>query len=156
MVSPARNWCLAWAALPTPTERFYEKLRALEEQLITGMHLVPMLVGRSYGPSGTWAEAQARLMERAAISAQLGIKRMIERVYDLALKLWGFPEYRTEVQFHRTNLQESLKQAQAEKLTLETGVEMREAGLINLDQLAARMGLGAADQATPKRSRKGN
>lgn len=129
-----------------PTERFYEKLRALEEQLITGMHLVPMLLGRSYGPSGTWAEAQARLMERAAISAQLGIKRMIERVYDLALKLWGYPEYRTEVQFHRTNLQESLKQAQAEKLTLETGVEMREAGLINQDQLAARMGLGAADK----------
>ena len=74
---------------------------------------------------------------------------MIERVYDLALKLWGYPEYRTEVQFHRTNLQESLKQAQAEKLTLETGVEMREAGLINQDQLAARMGLGAADSAAP-------
>ncbi len=114
----------------TPTERFYEKLRAMEEQLITGMHLVPMLLGRSYGPSGTWAEAQARLMARAAISAQLGIKRMIERVYDLALKVWEFPEFRTEVQFHRTNLQESPKQAQAEKLTLETGVKMRDAGLI--------------------------
>ncbi len=147
------NVTLEYKQAPNPTERFYEKFQALEEQMITGMHLVPMLMGRSYGPSGTWAEAQGRLMERAAISAQLGGKRMVERMNDLALKLWGYPEYRTQAAFHKTNLQESLKQAQAEQVTFDTGVKMRDEGVINQDQLAARVGLQSAAGKAPTAQR---
>ena len=153
-IATFNNVTLEYKQAPNPTERFYEKFRALEELMITGMHLVPMLLGRSYGPSGTWAEAQGRLMERAAISAQLGGKRMVERVNDLALKLWGYPEYRTQVVFQKTNLQESLKQAQSEQVTFDTGVKMRDEGVINQDQLAARVGLQTAAGKAPGRRAK--
>ena len=46
------------------TQVCYDNLKSIEEQIITGMHLMPILLGRNYGTTETYGTAQFEIINR--------------------------------------------------------------------------------------------
>ncbi len=58
--------------------RWSESLQAITEQVISGLHLAPFMIGRNWGTTQSWGLAQYSLMVNNAVSVQRGAKRMCE------------------------------------------------------------------------------
>ncbi|MBN2310267.1 MAG: hypothetical protein JXR94_14930, partial [Candidatus Hydrogenedentes bacterium] len=69
---------------------FYDNHKAVEEQVITGMHLMPILLGRNYGTTETYGTAQFEIVNRQVTAVNRSVKRILERLYNFELALmWG-------------------------------------------------------------------
>lgn len=114
---------------------FYDNHKAIEEQVITGMHLMPILLGRNYGSTETYGTAQFEIINRQVESVNRSVKRMLERLYNFELALmWG--EARARVHMRGNRSVDVLRAAQARGREIENALRLREAGLI--DSGAAR------------------
>lgn len=119
---------------------FYENLKALEEQIITGMHLMPILMGRNYGTTETYGTAQFEIVNRQVRSVNRSVKRMLERLYNFELALmWG--EARAKVHMRQNRTVDVLKEAQARGKEIENVARLRGEGLVGTDQAAAMLNL---------------
>jgi hypothetical protein len=111
------------------TQVFYDNLKAVEEQIITGMHLMPILMGRNYGTTETYGTAQFEIINRQVEAVNRSVKRMLERVYNFELGLmWG--EARARVHLRNNKTVDVLKAAQARREEIENALTLHDAGLI--------------------------
>lgn len=118
---------------------FYENHKAVEEQVITGMHLMPILLGRNYGTTETYGTAQFEIITRQVEAVNRSVKRLLERLYNFELALmWGEARARVHMRANRTV--DLLKQAQARRQDIDNAVRLRDEGF--LDQRAAAKLLG--------------
>lgn len=70
---------------------FYETQRAIEEQIITGTHMMPILMGRNYGTTETYGTVQYEILNRQVDTINRTIAQLLERIYNLELSLAGSP-----------------------------------------------------------------
>ncbi len=119
---------------------FYENLKALEEQVITGMHLMPILMGRNYGTTETYGTAQFEIINRQVRSVNRSVKRMLERLYNFELALmWG--EARAKVHMRQNRTVDALKEARARGKEIDNVARLRSEGLLGREDAAAMLNL---------------
>jgi len=119
---------------------FYENHKVIEEQVITGMHLMPILLGRNYGTTETYGTAQFEIINRQVESVNRSVKRILERLYNFELSLmWGEAEARVNMRTNRTV--DVLREAQARAREIGNAVQLREEGFITQEVAAKQLGL---------------
>ncbi|MFC1736233.1 hypothetical protein ACFL1X_08950 [Candidatus Hydrogenedentota bacterium] len=122
-------------------QAFAQTHRAVEEQMITGMHLMPILMGRNYGTTETYGTAQYEIINRHVNSVNRSVKRFLERIYNYELGfMWG--EARARVRMKNARTVDVLKEAQAEGRRLDTVLRMRDEGLIGEEEAVAMLKVG--------------
>lgn len=118
---------------------FYENHKAIEEQVITGMHLMPILLGRNYGTTETYGTAQFEIITRQVNGINQSVQRILERLYNFELALmWG--EAKARVKMHENRTADVLKEAQARQIEVDTALKLKEAGVIGQEELLRRLG----------------
>ena len=119
---------------------FYENHKAVEEQVITGMHLMPILMGRNYGTTETYGTAQFEIVNRQVETVNRSVKRMLERLYNFELALmWG--EARAKVHMRTNRTVDVLKEAQTRGKEIENVVRLQEAGLVGKEEASRLLNL---------------
>lgn len=119
---------------------FYDNHKAIEEQVITGMHLMPILLGRNYGTTETYGTAQFEIVNRQVETVNRNVQRILERLYNFELALmWG--EAKARVHFHHNRTMDVQKEAEAEAKRVESVLKLREAGVLSQDETAKRLGI---------------
>ncbi len=120
---------------------FYDNHKAIEEQVITGMHLMPILLGRNYGTTETYGTAQFEIINRHVEAVNRSVKRILERLYNFELALmWGYAEARVHVRANRTV--DVLKEATARQREIANAVQLRENGFLTHEEAAKTLGIG--------------
>lgn len=119
---------------------FYENHKAIEEQVITGMHLMPILLGRNYGTTETYGTVQYEIINRQVETVNRSVRRMLERIFnqELALAL-GRPRVRVHMRSNRT--MDALKAAQARGQEITNVLRLRDEGLIDAQAALAMLRL---------------
>lgn len=119
---------------------FYDNHKAVEEQVITGMHLMPILLGRNYGTTETYGTAQFEIITRQVEGINRSVKRILERLYNFELALmWG--EARAKVHMRQNRTVDVLKEAQARSRDIANALTLLDRGLIDRDQASALLRL---------------
>jgi hypothetical protein len=109
---------------------FYDNHKAIEEQVITGMHLMPILLGRNYGTTETYGTAQFEIINRQVEGVNRSLKRILERLYNFELALmWGRAEARVHMRTNRTV--DVLKEAEARGKEIANAIALRDAGFVD-------------------------
>lgn len=117
---------------------FYENHKAVEEQVITGMHLMPILLGRNYGTTETYGTAQFEIISRQVNAVNRSVQKILERLYNFELALmWGQATAKVKMRENRTV--DVLREAQARQVEIENALRLREAGVIDGEELARRL-----------------
>ncbi len=115
------------------TTSWYINHKALIEEICTGVHLDPFILGYSYGAPYSWAQIKYELILRNIISIQASAKRFMEWIHNLELALNGINlEY--EHLFDNRKAFGLLEQRQAEKLALENIILKKNSGLITEEE----------------------
>ncbi|NLN94259.1 MAG: hypothetical protein GX130_13275 [Candidatus Hydrogenedens sp.] len=111
---------------------FYENHKAVEEQVITGMHMMPVLLGRNYGSTETYGTAQFEVVNRQVQTVNRQVADMLTRIYSLELALAGVDaQVRVSLEGNRTV--DVLRSAQANHVETETLLKLLDRGLITED-----------------------
>ncbi|NUM52543.1 MAG: hypothetical protein HUU46_02760 [Candidatus Hydrogenedentes bacterium] len=122
-------------------QSFYENHKAIEEQIITGMHLMPILLGRNYGTTETYGTAQFEIINRQVEAVNRSVKRILERLYNFELALmWGEAQARVNMRTNRTV--DVLREAQARGREIANAVQLRDEGFVNQETAAKLLGIG--------------
>ncbi len=120
------------------TQVFYDNHKAIEEQVITGMHLMPILLGRNYGTTETYGTAQFEIINRQVEAVNRSVQCMLARLYNFELALmWGEATARVRMRTNRTV--DVLKEAQAREKEIGNALKMKEAGLLDEAGLRATL-----------------
>ncbi len=122
---------------------FYENHKAIEEQVITGMHLMPILLGRNYGTTETYGTAQFEIITRQVTAVNRCVKRLLERLYNFELALmWGSARAAVHMRSHRTA--DIVREAEARRREIENALLLRDAGFISHERAAESLGIKAS------------
>jgi hypothetical protein len=117
---------------------FYDNHKAIEEQVITGMHLMPILLGRNYGTTETYGTAQFEIINRQVEGVNRSVQILLERLYNFELALmWGEASAKVTMRTNRTV--DILKEAQAREKEIGNVLRLKEAGLLDDDQVKAAL-----------------
>jgi hypothetical protein len=120
---------------------FYDNHKAVEEQVITGMHLMPILMGRNYGTTETYGTAQFEIINRQVEAVNRSVKRILERLYNFELALmWGEAQARVDMRSNRTV--DVLKEAQARGKEIANAIALRDAGFVGHEAAAKMLSVG--------------
>lgn len=120
---------------------FYDNHKAIEEQVITGMHLMPILLGRNYGTTETYGTAQFEIINRHVEAVNRSVKRILERLYNFELALmWGYAEARVKMRANRTV--DVLKEANARQREIANAIQLRDGGFLTHEDAAKTLGIG--------------
>ncbi|GMV92315.1 MAG: hypothetical protein AMXMBFR82_20930 [Candidatus Hydrogenedentota bacterium] len=120
---------------------FYDNHKAIEEQVITGMHLMPILLGRNYGTTETYGTAQFEIINRHVEAVNRSVKRILERLYNFELALmWGYAEARVKMRANRTV--DVLKEANARQREIANAIQLRDEGFLSHDDAGKTLGIG--------------
>lgn len=112
---------------------FYDNHKAVEEQVITAMHLMPILLGRNYGTTETYGTVQFEIINRQVDAVNRSVKRVLERLYNFELAmLWG--EGHAKVHMRRNRTVDVLRDAQARAAEIKNAKELLALGFIDNDQ----------------------
>jgi hypothetical protein len=117
---------------------WYINHKALIEDICSGVHLDPLLLGYSYGPHQSWAKFKFELIMQNVVSIQRNAKRFLEWVRNIELALWGLP-LECEHHFDNRKFFGMLEQREAEKVHLENIIRTKDAGLITEEQAKREM-----------------
>lgn len=119
---------------------FFDNHKAIEEQVITGMHLMPILLGRNYGTTETYGTAQFEIINRQVEAVNRSTKRFLERLYNFELAMmWGEAEARVHMRNNRTV--DVLREANARHREIENAVTLRDAGFLTHAEAAKTLGI---------------
>ena len=119
---------------------FYENHKAIEEQVITGTHLMPILLGRNYGTTETYGTAQFEIINRQVEAVNRSVKRILERLYNFELAMmWGSAHAKVKMRTNRTV--DVLRDAQARSREIDNAIKLRDEGFMTHVEAAATLGI---------------
>ena len=119
---------------------FYDNHKAVEEQVITGMRLMPILLGRNYGTTETYGTAQFEVVNRHVQAVNRSVRALLDRLYNFELALmWGDARAKTRMGGNRTV--DVLKDATARGREIANVLRLRDAGLLTGEEAAAALDL---------------
>lgn len=119
------------------TQRFpsyYDTQRAIEEQIITGTHLMPILLGRNYGTTETYGTVQYEIINRQVDTINQSIARMLERIYNLELAMQGIPAELT-VQPNSNSTADALKKSLINTRKINSLLKLFQSGIISKEEV---------------------
>lgn len=120
---------------------FYENHKAIEEQVITGTHLMPILLGRNYGTTETYGTAQFEIINRHVESVNRCVQNFLERLYNFELALmWGYAEASVRMRSNRTV--DVLKEANARGQEIANALALRDEGFLTQEAAAVELAIG--------------
>lgn len=126
---------------------FFDNHKAIEEQVITGMHLMPILLGRNYGTTETYGTAQFEIINRQVEAVNRSTKRFLERLYNFELAMmWGSAEARVHMRGNRTV--DVLREAQARRREIDNAIRLRDEGFVSHDEASKLLGFEPPARAT--------
>ena len=117
---------------------FYDNHKAIEEQVITGMHMMPVLMGRNYGSTETYGTAQFEVVNRQVQTVNRQVGHLLERIYNRELSLRGVAA-KAEVQMRGNRTVDILKEATARGREIDNTLRLIEAGLLEKEEAGARL-----------------
>jgi len=124
----------------TQSQIFYDNHKAIEEQVITGTHLMPILLGRNYGTTETYGTAQFEIINRQVEAVNRNVKRILERLYNFELALmWGSASAKVKMRTNRTT--DVLREAQARSREIDNAIKLRDEGFLEHAEAAATLGI---------------
>ena len=119
---------------------FYENHKAIEEQVITGTHLMPILMGRNYGTTETYGTAQFEIINRQVEGINRNVKRILERIYNFELAMmWGHARVKVNMRQNRTV--DILREAQARDREVNCAIRLRDEGYLSHEASAELLGI---------------
>ncbi|MBI2424983.1 MAG: hypothetical protein HYV27_19305 [Candidatus Hydrogenedentes bacterium] len=125
---------------------FYDNHKAVEEQIITGAHLMPILLGRNYGTTETYGTAQFEIINRQVDGINRGMEQLLERLYRFEVALmWG--EAEVDVRMRRNRTVDVLKAAQAEHQEVSSLIALHGAGILDASEVLQRLDMKPACQS---------
>lgn len=110
---------------------FYDNHKAVEEQVITGTHMMPVLMGRNYGSTETYGTAQFEVVNRQVQTVNRRVGNLLERLYTSELALCGIGA-RPVVTMNSNRTVDILKEANARSQEIAGTLRLLEAGVIDL------------------------
>lgn len=115
-------------------QNFYNNLKAIEEQIITGVHLMPILMGRNYGSTETYGTAQYEIINRNVLNINRGMRRLLERLFRMYAT---FHHHRTAVKVHIKQNQtvDLLQEIKVETLKLDNILRLLDKNILDDDQV---------------------
>ena len=120
----------------THNQVFYENHKAVEEQVITGMHMMPVLMGRNYGSTETYGTAQFEVVNRQVETVNRRVGALLARLYNLELSLRGI-NARARVTMRSNRTVDVLKEANARNHEIAGILRLLEAGVIDKSEARA-------------------
>lgn len=110
---------------------FYDNHKAVEEQVITGMHMMPVLMGRNYGSTETYGTAQFEVVNRQVETVNRRVGKLLERLFNLELSLRGIAA-RAEVAMKSNRTVDILKEANARSQEIAGTLRLLEGNVIDM------------------------
>ncbi|KAB2328942.1 hypothetical protein F7731_23605 [Cytobacillus depressus] len=110
----------------------------INQQVITSLKQLPILLGRNEGTTETHGTIQWQIYVKGIESLQRGIKRLLEKAYNVSLQVAGF-QGKARLTFDTLRVTDRLKDAQAEKHETETKIMQINQGWISNDEAAMKM-----------------
>ena len=121
-------------------------IEVINQQVVTSLKQLPILLGRNDGTTETHGTVQWQIYVSGIESIQRGVKRLLERAYNVALDIYGKPR-RAKLTFHSVRVNDRLKEAQAEKVETEIKIAQYNQGWIDNDEAANEIvGHNAVDE----------
>lgn len=117
---------------------FYDNHKAVEEQVITGMHMMPVLLGRNYGSTETYGTAQFEVVNRQVETVNRRVGKLLEQLYNLELSLRGI-DARARVVMKSNRTVDVLKEASARNQEIAGTLRLLETGLIDRQEARKRI-----------------
>jgi hypothetical protein len=115
-------------------------LQCVEEDLFAGLKMDPILFGRSYSRTETWARVVFEELTNSLKNSQQGVKRLIEHGHRFNLSLSGQGNVGVSVAFNDIRGLDTLIDSNARLFDVQGIIQQYEAGLVSKDE--ARSGLG--------------
>lgn len=112
---------------------YYDTQRAIEEQIITGTHTMPILLGRNYGTTETYGTVQYEIMNRHVDTINQSIAYILERIYRLELGLNGL-HGGLSVQPRSNSTADALKKSLIETRRISTLLQLLNSNLLTTDE----------------------
>src|SRR5690606_22128793 len=97
---------------------WYLNHKSMIEDICSGTHLAPFMLGYAYGTTHNWAEFKYELVQRQVVTVQNAAASLLNWIANVELALRGIP---TEVQYRFENRAHIglTERAQAEKIQIE-------------------------------------
>ena len=119
---------------------FYDNHKAVEEQVITGLHMMPVLMGRNYGSTETYGTAQFEVVNRQVETVNRMVGAALERLYNTELAAGGVPA-RVAVRLGGNRTVDILKEAEARSREIDNVLRLCDARLMTPQQARETLGL---------------
>ncbi|MFD1423417.1 phage minor head protein [Laceyella tengchongensis] len=110
----------------------------INQQVVTALKQLPILLGRNEGTTETHGSIQWQIYVAGIESIQRGVKRVLERAYNLALQIQG-RQSRARLTFNQLRTTDRLLEAQAEEIETRTKIQQINQGWITNDEAAQEM-----------------
>lgn len=121
----------------------------VNQQIVTSLKQLPILLGRNEGSTETHSTVQWQIYVRGIESMQRMIKRVLEKAYNVSLRVYGLP-LRSHLSFDALQVTDREKDANAERTETETKIKQVQQGWISNDEAAMKMvGHNAAGEPEP-------
>lgn len=111
-----------------------------EEQIASGAGIDPMMIGRSYKSTESFANVVYMFMIREGNNVRRLAKRRMEETYRLDLRLQNIPVDGITFQFNENPARDPLAEAQAQETRERAVIKKAEVGMISADQAAQELG----------------
>lgn len=127
-----------------------EKLIAIiNQQIVTALKQLPILMGRNESTTETHGSIQWQIYVKGIESLQRGVKRLLERAYNVILQINGI-QGSTHITFNELQTSDRKTDAEAESIETSTKIMQYNQGWISNDEAAQEMvGHPAVDEPIP-------
>lgn len=110
----------------------------VNQQIVTALKQLPILLGRNEGTTETHGTVQWQIYVAGIESIQRGVKRLLERAYNVALQVNGRQSH-ARLTFNDIRVGDRLKEAQAEEVETRTKLVHVQQGWIDNNEAANDM-----------------
>lgn len=110
----------------------------INQQIVSSLKQLPILLGRNEGTTETHGTIQWQIYVAGIESIQRGIKRLLERAYNVALQVYG-RQGRARLTFNELRTADRYKEAQAEEIETRTRITQVQQGWRTNDEAALEM-----------------
>ncbi len=109
----------------------------LDQQVVSSLKQMPILLGRNFGSTETHASRQWEIFVEGIGTLRGVIARLVEFWGDMTLRVWGL-QGKTRLAFGSLRATDRLKDAQAERIETDTAIRLMLAGFLTQDQAAQK------------------
>ncbi|MBX9988632.1 phage minor head protein [Priestia aryabhattai] len=110
-------------------------INIINQQLVSALKQLPILLGRNEGTTETHGTVQWQIYVAGIESIQRGVKRVIERAYNVALQVQG-KQSKARLTFNKLRTTDRFQDAQAEQIETNTWISRVNQGWVDNNEAA--------------------